>query len=1104
MSLHYYNRLEQGNIQSAIELKNNTFDALTPFFQYIDTAIKSLKNKEAIQGGWSIVATDKIQLKLISNVYRIEHKTKIKVKQESDWYLTKNFPDTPDFSEEMRIKEIKRKYKISQTEIRKVDDSTFIQILEIKFPDNKKSLKVDWGFDEFEIFPNEFSMEAIESITYNGRELEFELDGDSIFILEKLSLNQKISINEKPIQYEIISNLEDHNLINKSKVLKETRTEKIILSEKIIPEMSSLSINELKGVFQIHIESLTFENTKNKFAFTHFDDLNNFLFSVDKPEEYKEKVLNSEKGIRFQCVLIKPDTKDKFLIQLKELENSNDDDPYSKSPLDYFFDEDVSVKDDQGNEYEIGYRNFEEKQISLKQKGKDVLPNPSSKYLRVKVSTYQLQKQKEAIFNIQNKPVREQRNLIKLFEPRNQVNWNNSTLECSNTLKWYVLKEEDRAGCNEQRDFISKALSTEDFSILEGPPGSGKTTVILELICQIIERNQRVLLCGSTHVAIDNVLERLKAKGLMDELSILAIRIGRENVISDEIKEYSLENQIDVQGISERLLYESANLVCGTTIGILQYPEFKEQKEEASPIVPDFDYLIIDESSKTTFQEFLVPAFYAKKWILVGDINQLAPFTDRDQFISNLRSLDLGKDRNTNKSKILSMSLQRACYILYLIQQFSMTKNYQELKKNKLAFVLDSFSISELKKEVLERIKNKKNLLNTIPFHYYNYGSKLPDLCEADIVIIDSRDIESSLKALPEYFIVIGYPNWLQTSHYFKHRQIQKKGTYQYEVFHKGKTIHSSEKVHSMIEDQMKERDWAEELTWRLIRDFELRNKERDYLFRKELEDLYPQSEQSVRNRIQTLRNVALPSILEGIQKGIKGKFNQEETTLTKGFYPSELKQRHTKLKYQHRMHSTIAQYPSKVFYNDQALLTHESINQKRNWDYNAYNKRSIWLDVNGKTFGNKNLEEVKVIMKELDKFIGWVKNQTHPDPIDKDGKWKVAVLSFYKGQEKLLRERLQSYCNQPNKHSQFMKDGVKVFLYTVDKFQGQEADIVFLSMVQTNRDGFLDNPNRLNVAITRARFQLVIIGFHDYFLNKSKSDELNGLAKNTHKEVSR
>jgi superfamily I DNA and/or RNA helicase len=55
--------------------------------------------------------------------------------------------------------------------------------------------------------------------------------------------------------------------------------------------------------------------------------------------------------------------------------------------------------------------------------------------------------------------------------------------------------------------------------------------------------------------------------------------------------------------------------------------------------------------------------------------------------------------------------------------------------------------------------------------------------------------------------------------------------------------------------------------------------------------------------------------------------------------------------------------------------------------------------------------------------------------------------------------------------------------------------------MVQTTRDGFMDNPNRLNVAITRAKFQLVIIGDYEYFSNKSNSDDLKELAKNTYKQ---
>jgi superfamily I DNA and/or RNA helicase len=50
--------------------------------------------------------------------------------------------------------------------------------------------------------------------------------------------------------------------------------------------------------------------------------------------------------------------------------------------------------------------------------------------------------------------------------------------------------------------------------------------------------------------------------------------------------------------------------------------------------------------------------------------------------------------------------------------------------------------------------------------------------------------------------------------------------------------------------------------------------------------------------------------------------------------------------------------------------------------------------------------------------------------------------------------------------------------------------------MMNTKKDGFLDSPNRLNVAITRARYQLVIVGYADYYANRSRSDDLKALTK--------
>lgn len=73
----------------------------------------------------------------------------------------------------------------------------------------------------------------------------------------------------------------------------------------------------------------------------------------------------------------------------------------------------------------------------------------------------------------------------------------------------------------------------------------------------------------------------------------------------------------------------------------------------------------------------------------------------------------------------------------------------------------------------------------------------------------------------------------------------------------------------------------------------------------------------------------------------------------------------------------------------------------------------------------------------------------------------------------------------------------VEIVCGTVDRFQGREADLVMLSMRNTRRVGFLDSPNRLNVAVTRARQQLVVVGNAEYFVGCGIS-ELEELAKRT------
>ena len=94
-----------------------------------------------------------------------------------------------------------------------------------------------------------------------------------------------------------------------------------------------------------------------------------------------------------------------------------------------------------------------------------------------------------------------------------------------------------------QKEAVQAALSKQDFLLLKGPPGTGKTTFITEVILQtLIENpNARILLSSQTHVALDNALERLET--LNPELRL--IRIGRPEQVADSVRPLLIEEQMN-------------------------------------------------------------------------------------------------------------------------------------------------------------------------------------------------------------------------------------------------------------------------------------------------------------------------------------------------------------------------------------------------------------------------------------------------------------------------------------------------------------------------------------------------------------------------------
>lgn len=91
-------------------------------------------------------------------------------------------------------------------------------------------------------------------------------------------------------------------------------------------------------------------------------------------------------------------------------------------------------------------------------------------------------------------------------------------------------------GLNEnQKEAVTKSIEANDFHLIIGPPGTGKTYVIEELIKQFSKRNQKLLITAWTNLAVDNVIKRLLKKESME-----IVRIGPINEIDSEVKKYSI------------------------------------------------------------------------------------------------------------------------------------------------------------------------------------------------------------------------------------------------------------------------------------------------------------------------------------------------------------------------------------------------------------------------------------------------------------------------------------------------------------------------------------------------------------------------------------
>jgi ATP-dependent RNA/DNA helicase IGHMBP2 len=181
-------------------------------------------------------------------------------------------------------------------------------------------------------------------------------------------------------------------------------------------------------------------------------------------------------------------------------------------------------------------------------------------------------------------------------------------------------------------------------------------------------------------------------------------------------------------------------------------------------------------------------------------------------------------------------------------------------------------------------------------------------------------------------------------------------------------------------------------------------------------------------------------------------------------------------LRVQYRMPELIMGFPNAYFYGGELLAAENTQYHQLNADEPVLE----YIDTSGSGFQEQveeeslstfNTEEANFSLKyleELIKRIGIAKIKTN--------NWNIGLIAPYKAQVRKFNEMLFETYNFPNlrSFSEFLT------IDSIDGFQGQERDIIIISLVRSNSKGeigFLSDTRRMNVALTRAKRKLVVIG---------------------------
>ena len=625
-----------------------------------------------------------------------------------------------------------------------------------------------------------------------------------------------------------------------------------------------------------------------------------------------------------------------------------------------------------------------------------------------------------------------------------------------------------------QKQAFLGAIGSSDIFLIQGPPGTGKTTVISELVNYIAASGQKVLLSSETHVAVDNVLERMDQKD-----NVFPIRLGKEENITQNNHKYLLEHR--VQALLDKIEKQAHELVA-------QYDDFDHAKERIRKKLDGrlAEYNIQINNLKETLQLTTFTSHDLKRVLSYQDkVSECADIYE------NLKQADEDVAEEQKQLERITLDIHSVRTRIALCKENAMRYGTAADLLSDTYKVEEQNSRQKLDDLMKKYQEVKRNSSVDKQRHWNQHFLQKCDELDRDKLFLNRKRKDKKI-SLREYIYQIqnGVRELLYLDKKRKEGLDQLESDYENEV---SKLEHQKELL-----DKTKElrKEWAlalsSEETTAYFQDLyiDMANiicatcsgiaSAPSQIFQEVVYDYVIIDEAAKCNTLDLLIPLTMGKkiILVGDHKQLapmieeyEGKIaldeevirSIKENTLFKRLYEERVSDScKCMLNTQYRMDEMICRFISDTFYegrlkNGCGVRTH---------GIREFTNSMMWLDCNNSaeekvhhSYLNKVEAELVIHMLDfLDRHLTQRKT--------------VGIISPYKKQveyiENLLQQRNYQYLEIENS--------------TVDAFQGKEKQIVVFNIVRSKHiSGFLRDRNRINVAVSRAQELFVAIGSKDF-----------------------